>query len=133
MTEPAHQDPRRDDPRDAWDLVFEQLGRRRLFRLALGLLALLYASAIYAPENASAERLLQLSQGHWGIENGLHYRRDTTLREDQTRMSQPQQAEVVAVLNNFVVGLARKLGLHNLASAQRRFDAAIGAALSIYL
>jgi peptide/nickel transport system permease protein len=35
--------------KDYWDLVFEQLGRRRLFQLAMALLALLYASAIYAP------------------------------------------------------------------------------------
>jgi len=35
--------------RDYWDLVFEQLSRRRLFKLAVSVLALLYASAIYAP------------------------------------------------------------------------------------
>jgi len=39
----------------------------------------------------------------------------------------------MAVLNNFVIGLARKLGFHNLASAQRRFDAAIGFQLGNYL
>jgi predicted transposase YbfD/YdcC len=85
------------------------------------------------PERASSQRLLQLVRRHWGIENGLHYRRDTTLREDQTRISQPNQAEVMAVLNNFVIGLARKLGFHNLASAQRRFDAVIAAELSNFL
>lgn len=35
--------------KDYWDLVFEQLGRNRLFQLAMAVLALLYASAIYAP------------------------------------------------------------------------------------
>ena len=35
--------------KDYWDLVLEQLGRNRLFKLALGVLALLYASAVYAP------------------------------------------------------------------------------------
>jgi len=35
--------------KDYWDLVFEQLGRNRLFKLAMAVLALLYASAIYAP------------------------------------------------------------------------------------
>jgi hypothetical protein len=43
------------------------------------------------------------------------------------------QAQVMAVLNNFIIGLARKLGFHNLASAQRCFDAAIGAELRNYL
>lgn len=35
--------------KDYWDLVFEQLGRNRLFKVALVVLGLLYASAIYAP------------------------------------------------------------------------------------
>lgn len=35
--------------KDYWDLVFEQLSRRRLFQFGLVVLALLYGSAIYAP------------------------------------------------------------------------------------
>jgi hypothetical protein len=36
-------------------------------------------------------------------------------------------------LNNFLIGLACKLGFRNLASAQRRFDAAISFHLGNYL
>ena len=32
-----------------WDLVFEQLAKRKLFKIGMAVLALLYASAIYAP------------------------------------------------------------------------------------
>lgn len=35
--------------KDYWDLVFEQLSRRKLFKVGLAVLMLLYASAIYAP------------------------------------------------------------------------------------
>lgn len=35
--------------KDYWDLVFEQLAKRKLFKLGLAVLALLYATAIYAP------------------------------------------------------------------------------------
>jgi peptide/nickel transport system permease protein len=35
--------------KDYWDLVFEQLGKRSLFKIGMVILALLYASAIYAP------------------------------------------------------------------------------------
>lgn len=35
--------------KDYWDIVFEQLGRRKLFKVGLAILALLYAIAIYAP------------------------------------------------------------------------------------
>lgn len=92
-----------------------------------------YAITSLTPEHASSQRLLELTRFHWGIENGLHYRRDTTLREDQTLISHPQQAQAVAVLNNFVIGLACKLGFRNLASAQRRFAAAIAFQLGNYL
>lgn len=92
-----------------------------------------FAITSLTPEGASSQDLLRFTRLHWGIENGLHYRRDTTLREDQTRISHPQQAQVTAVLNNLVVGLARKLGFCNLASAHRRFDAAIGFQLGNYL
>ena len=92
-----------------------------------------YGITSLTPERASSRRLLQLVRGHWGIENGLHYRRDTTMREDQTRMSHSTQAQVMAVLNNFAIGLARNLGFDNLASAQRCLDAAISAALRDFL
>lgn len=92
-----------------------------------------YAITSLSPERASSQRLLELTRHHWGIENGLHYRRDTTLQEDQTRISHLHQAQVVAVLNNFVIGLVRNLGFHNLASAHRRFDAAISFQLGNYL
>src|SRR4051794_2693840 len=35
---------------------------------------------------ADAQRLLVLTRGHWGIENGLHYKRDVTLGEDASRV-----------------------------------------------
>jgi peptide/nickel transport system permease protein len=35
--------------KDYWDLVFEQLGRRKLFRVGIGVLALLYGLVIFAP------------------------------------------------------------------------------------
>ena len=37
--------------KDYWDLVFEQLGKRPLFKIGMAILALLYASAIYALES----------------------------------------------------------------------------------
>jgi predicted transposase YbfD/YdcC len=78
---------------------------------------------------ASAEQVLTWVWLYWGIENGLHYRRDVTLKEDATRISQPRLAAAMAAINNFVVGLSQKLGFENLASARRAFDAKIAAQL----
>ena len=58
MTEPAEERPPTATDlideghgysKDKWDLVFEQLAKRKLFKIGLALLALLYASAIYSP------------------------------------------------------------------------------------
>ena len=84
---------------------------------------LFYGITSLAPKPGCAAQLLEWTRQHWGIENGLHYRRDVTLREDATRMSNSHQARVLATLNNFVVTLARYLGFDNLASARRSFQA----------
>lgn len=62
---------------------------------------------------------------YWRIENSLHYRRDVTLNEDRTRISDVNLAQSISLLNNFLVGLTQKLGFDNLASARRYFDAEI--------
>jgi len=76
-------------------------------------------------EEADAEHLLTLVRRMWGIENGLHRRRDTTLQEDSIRMIHTGQAEAVAILHNFISSLLSKLGFSNHASAIRQFNAAI--------
>ena len=81
-------------------------------------------------EKATAKQMLNWTRGYWGIEDGLHYRRDTTLNEDATRMTTENQAQVMATLNNFIVGLANKLCFKNLASARRRFDAQLNLRLA---
>jgi predicted transposase YbfD/YdcC len=81
-----------------------------------------YGITSRTPEKASAEQLLQWTRHYWGIENGLHYRRDVTLREDATRSSESPLAKTIAAINNFIIGLTQKLGYFNLASARRKFD-----------
>ncbi|MEM7798831.1 MAG: ISAs1 family transposase [Chloroflexota bacterium] len=80
-------------------------------------------------ESASAEQLLAWTRQYWGIENGLHYRRDVTLREDDTRMSMAHMPAIMATINNFIVGLTQKLGFSNLAHARRVFAYHISAQL----
>lgn len=42
---------------------------------------------------------------YWGNGNGLHYRRDATLREDRTRLIKGNAGRVMACLNNLIIGL----------------------------
>jgi predicted transposase YbfD/YdcC len=72
---------------------------------------------------ASPARLLQVNRGHWGIENGLHYRRDVTLQEDAGRTTATAFGHTMAALNNLVIGLTIGRGWRNLAKVRRFFDA----------
>lgn len=72
---------------------------------------------------ASPERLMELTREYWGIENGLHYRRDVTLQEDATLIGDVRAAQVWASLNNLLVGLLARLGFDHLPQARRFFNA----------
>jgi hypothetical protein len=65
-----------------------------------------------------------LTRSYWGIENGLHYRRDVTLQENYTRMTKGKTDQVMACLNNLVLGLLiGKRKYRYLPTARRFFDA----------
>lgn len=71
---------------------------------------------------ADAARLLALVRGHWGIENGLHYRRDATLGEDRALVRMGHASHTLAALNTTVLGLFARQGQHNVPTAQRQFS-----------
>ena len=54
-------------------------------------------------ERAGARELLELTRGHWGIENGLHGVRDGTLREDASRIRRGSATQVMAIVRNIVI------------------------------
>ena len=80
---------------------------------------------------ASAAELLRLSRAHWGIENGLHYRRDVTFHEDATRFTSGAAGRVMATLNNLVIGLLSRAGFTNHAAARRRCAADLAFSLAL--
>jgi predicted transposase YbfD/YdcC len=90
-----------------------------------------YGLTSLTPAEASPARLLVLTRAYWGIENGLHYRRDVTFHEDGTRLTQGHAGHVMATLNNLVLGLLRLAGFTNLAAARRYCDATLLNALAL--
>lgn len=84
-------------------------------------------------QHAHPERLLSVVRSEWGIENGLHYRRDVTFQEDQTRMTDHRMGRVMASINNLVIGLLNKQGFRNHAQARRAFNACPAKALELIL
>jgi predicted transposase YbfD/YdcC len=91
----------------------------------------IYGLTSLSPQQASPEKLLALIRKYWGIENGLHYRRDVTLREDATRSTIGNAGQNIAILNNLVIGLCLHNGFQNLAKARRLFNAKPECALAL--
>jgi predicted transposase YbfD/YdcC len=101
-----------------------RLERRRVdYRSGKEETEVVYGLTSLCREEASAERLLSLTRTYWGIENGLHGRRDVTFREDRTRLTRGKAGRVMASVNNLVIGLLRHAGYTNLAEARRRCNA----------
>ena len=79
---------------------------------------------------ADAGRLLALTRGHWGIENGLHYKRDVTLGEDASRVRREAAPQVMAALRNSIVHLLEGTA-DSLAAALRTMSNCFNKALTL--
>jgi len=79
---------------------------------------------------ADAKRMLEVVRAHWGIENGLHQRRDVTMEEDAMQIRRGQAPHLLASLNNLSLGISLQAGWNNLAAAQRAFAYQIDKALA---
>jgi predicted transposase YbfD/YdcC len=92
-----------------------------------------YGLSSLTRQEAPPDQLLAIVRSEWGIENGLHYRRDVTFQEDQTRMTDKSFAQVMAILNNLVIGLINLQHFSNHAHARRVFNADQTKALALLL
>jgi predicted transposase YbfD/YdcC len=82
-------------------------------------------------EKANPEKLLEIARSEWGIENGLHYRRDVTFQEDRIRMTHGKAGRAMAAINNLVIGILARQAYDNFAKARRWYDAHPAQALSL--
>ena len=58
--------------------------------------------------NANAERLLDATRKHWGIENNLHWVLDLTFKEDESRIRKDLSAENFAVIRHIAYNLIKQ-------------------------
>jgi predicted transposase YbfD/YdcC len=84
---------------------------------------IVYGITSLSAEKASPQRLLALVRKHWQIENGLHYRRDETLREDWCHLRIGDAQQTMSIINNLLLGLLLRGRCRNVPQA-RRFYAA---------
>jgi len=98
-----------------------ELTRKRTIK-GVTTVEVVYGMTSLKPEEADAQRLLRLSRCHWGIENKLHYVRDTTLGEDGCRVRKDSAPQVLAAVRNAVIHLLAGVEAPSRAAAIRRLN-----------
>lgn len=94
---------------------------------------IVYGVTSLSREQASPSQLLDMLRSYWHIENSLHYPRDVTLHEDQTRFKKHAAAHNMTILNNLVLALIAKSKFPFVPSARRFFAAYPDQALHLLL
>lgn len=82
---------------------------------------------------ASPAHVLRSRRAHWGIETGLHYRRDVTFHEDATRMTIGAAGRILATVHNLVIALIKRAGYTNTAQARRYFEGHLAEAFALLI
>jgi predicted transposase YbfD/YdcC len=109
---------------------------RRFVSLKTGLIQeqVEYGFTSLKREEITPIQLLNKIRSYWGIENGLHYRRDVTLREDATRLTKGKSGQAMACLNNLLLGiLLSQKKYRTIPAARRYFSAHLAEALDLFL
>jgi predicted transposase YbfD/YdcC len=91
----------------------------------------IYGITSLSVEKFSADDLLGLTRKHWRIENGLHYRRDVTFKEDEVQKKSFNGGQIMAAFNNLAIGILRKTGWENIAKARRFYEVFIAKGLDL--
>ncbi len=82
-----------------------------------------FAITSLTKRQASADRLLELARGHWGIENEVHWVKDVVLGEDGCRVRTNGGPQVLSGLRNAALRLLHGSGLSQIAAALRHLAA----------
>ena len=80
-----------------------------------------YGITSITKDKSTAELLMEISRGHWTIENCCNYVKDVTFREDFCRVKTKNSSQFFSSIRNIAINLYRRLGFNNIAKAQRYF------------
>lgn len=79
-----------------------------------------YAITSLPRRRAGAAKLIDLWRSHWGIENRLHWVRDTLWQEDRCGVRSPTAGQNLACFRNAAINLLRLAKTPNLTAALRQ-------------
>ncbi len=83
---------------------------------------IVYLISILPSGQDAPQHLLELSRGHWGIENCLHYVRDVTFAEDRSRIRTGHAPQLLAACRNLALTLMHRSGSSHIAASRRSFS-----------
>jgi len=93
--------------------------------------AIRYGITSLPASSGSAADLLRLFQGHWTIENRVHYVKDQALGEDASPIYRDHGPDVMAILRDSALNLIRRAGHRSVAAALRHYSRDSRAALTL--
>lgn len=79
-----------------------------------------YAITSLSTDRADPTKLLSLWRNHWGIENRVHWIRDTVWQEDRCRVKHPTGGHNLACFRNAAINLFRLAKIPNITAAVRK-------------
>jgi len=97
--------------------------RRTVTRAGKKSVEVVYLITSADARTATPSLLAAWVQGHWGIENRLHWVRDVTFDEDRSQVRTGAAPQVMATLRNVVISLLRLAGWTNIAHGLRHHAA----------
>ncbi|WP_331732635.1 ISAs1 family transposase (plasmid) [Streptomyces avidinii] len=101
------------------DQAVQVVRRRRTVTTGKVTLERVYGVTSLRPHQAAPADLALWVRGHWGIENRLHFVRDTTFAEDASRVRTGTAPRAMASLRNLALGALRHAGHDNIAAGLR--------------
>jgi predicted transposase YbfD/YdcC len=90
-----------------------------------------YAITSCTAGRAGRPRLAAAARGHWSIENGLHWVRDVTMREDSSKVRSGSAPRALATMRNLVISVLRLAGATNIAKSLRSISRRPALALTL--
>lgn len=69
---------------------------------------------------SSAQEFAKGIRHHWGIENRLHYVKDVTLKEDESRIRSGNAPQILSLIRNLVINVARINGENSVKKFTRQ-------------
>lgn len=94
---------------------------RRVSKAGITTTEVVYLITTLPPSKASPQRLLDLTRGHWSIENRSHYVRDVTFGEDRSRLRTGHAPQILAACRNLAITLIHRCGSCHIRATRRHF------------